>query len=149
MNTAIKTMYKTFLAAALLAGFTANAQKKTITVTQLPAAAQTFIKTHFAGQNADYIVEDKGLLDTDYEVRLANGTEIEFDEKGNWDEIDGNRNILPTAIIPKGIATYTTANYKGHNVVKIDKKRSGYEVELSNGVELEFDTAGKFLRLDD
>jgi len=34
-------------------------------------------------------------------------------------------------------------------IKEIKKKRTGYEVELSNGLDLEFNSKGKFLRMDD
>lgn len=149
MKTPRKTMYKALLCLVMLAGFTATAQKRTITINQLPAAAQAFIKNNFSGQTADYIVEDKGFMETEYEVRLANGTEIEFDGSGNWEEIDGNNNPIPAAILPKGINSYINGKFKGQAIHKADKKRYGYDIELVNGLELEFDSTGKFLRLDD
>ncbi|MDE6447978.1 MAG: PepSY-like domain-containing protein [Muribaculaceae bacterium] len=45
--------------------------------------------------------------------------------------------------------TYLSTNFKGVNVVGLEKKRNGYEVKLVNDIELEFDSAGNFLRYDD
>ena len=124
------------------------AQEKKITAAQLPANAQNFIKQHFKGETVTAAKLDKEMFDTDYETILSNGVKINFDAKGNWDEIDG-RNALPASVIPKSIATFVATNYKGQNVVQIDKKLAGYDIELSGGTELEFDTNGKFLRIDD
>jgi hypothetical protein len=134
---------------ATMCSFSANAQDKNITITGLPANAQAFIKQHFKGQTVTSAHEDKEMFETDYNAVLSNGIEIEFDNKGNWDEIDGNHIALPTSVLPKAIADYTAANYKAQGVVQIDKKRSGYDIELANGTELEFDANGKFLRIDD
>lgn len=137
------------LAFTLLFSLTVSAQKKNITIKELPANAQTFLAKHFPNQAASYIIEDKGYINTDYKVMLTGGTEIEFDGKGNLDEADGNKKAIPTSILTKPIATYIAANYKGLEVEKFEKEKSGYKVEFLNDLELKFDNAGKFLRIDD
>ena len=42
-----------------------------------------------------------------------------------------------------------TLNYGDQKVTKIKHNRRGYELKLSNGLEVEFDNMGNFLRLDD
>ncbi|MHA3786715.1 PepSY-like domain-containing protein [Flavobacterium hauense] len=145
----MKTVFKLILTLALFSGFTANAQKRNITIKELPAAAQTFLSQNFPKQTAAYAVEDKGMISTDYEIMLSNGVEIEFDGKGNWEEIDGNKNALPHSVLPKAIADYADRNYKGQGIEKIEKEKWGYKVEFLNDVELRFDSNGKFLRIDD
>ena len=34
-------------------------------------------------------------------------------------------------------------------IVKIERGRKGYSIEMNNGLDADFDTAGMFLRLDD
>ena len=135
------------LAFIALAGFTANAQKVNITLKELPAAAQSFISANFPNQASSYVIKDKGMLEIEYKVILAGGVEIEFDADGNWEEIESNT-PLPATVLPETIAGYINSNYKSHGTLKVEKKRQGYEVELTNGTELEFDTKGKFLRID-
>lgn len=135
------------LALALSAGFKANAQTGK-TQADLPAAAQTFINTNFAGQTISYLSVDKDRKSTEYDVRLSGGTSFEFDDNGNWEEIDGNKTALPASVLPNGIADYINKSYAGQNVVKIEKEKKKYEVELGDGTELEFDLNGKFLKVD-
>ena len=40
-------------------------------------------------------------------------------------------------------------NYPNQQIYKIDRKRWGYEIELSNEMELLFDKDGKFKKMDD
>ena len=47
------------------------------------------------------------------------------------------------------IAQYLQKRYNNMPIKEIKKKRTGYEVELSNGLDLEFNSKGKFLRIDD
>lgn len=129
-------------------GLSANAQKTVITKTALPVTAQNFLKTHFAGQEPTYILQDKEAFSTDYEVQFASGIEVEFDGKGNWEDVDGNHTAIPQAIVPKAIASYIKTNFPNVPVIKIDKGKWGYEVDLNNGLELEFNSRGNFIRID-
>lgn len=137
------------LIAGLFLSLSANAQKTTITVAELPAKAQTFLKKHFGTENPTYVIKDKETFSTDYKVQFANKIEVEFDGNGDWDEVDGNHNAIPTAILPAKIASYVKTNFKDSQVTGLDKGRWGYEVNLNNGLELEFDSNGKFIRIDD
>lgn len=137
------------LIALSISCFACNAQKRNITIKELPATAQSFIKTNFPNQAASYIIEDKDLSGTEYEVRFTGGAEVEFDGQGNWKEVDTNKSLMPAGVLPKNIATYIAQNYKGQQVEKIEKKHRGYKVEFVNDLELEFDSNGNFLRIDD
>ena len=50
---------------------------------------------------------------------------MEFDKKGNWEEVDCKHTSVPVAIIPAAIQKYVTTNYPDAKVLKIerDKKR--------------------------
>ncbi|MCC9073166.1 PepSY-like domain-containing protein [Flavobacterium sp. F-65] len=137
------------LIAGLAFGLSANAQKTVITKAALPASAQTFLKTHFSGQEPTYIVEDKEMFSKDYKVQFANNVEVEFDGKGNWEEVDGNHQAIPTTVIPKKIMAYVNTHFANTSITKIDKGTWGYEVNLSNNLELEFNSKGNFIRIDD
>lgn len=129
-------------------GLSANAQKTVITKAVLPVNAQTFLKTHFTGQEPTYILQDKETFSTDYKVQFANNMEVEFDGKGNWEEVDGNHQPIPVTVLPKAITNYVKTNFAGATVTKIDKGTWGYEVDLSNALELEFNSKGNFIRID-
>lgn len=87
-----------------------------------------------------------------FEVRFEDGSEVEFDKKGNWKEVDCKRQAVPASVlslVPAEIQTYAAATFPQVTITKINQKHWGYEVELSNGFGLEFDKKGKFLRMDD
>lgn len=116
----------------------------------LPKAAQTTLANNFKSKvNLVKIDKDLGRV-SDYEVILDDGTEITFDRDGNWDNIEvGLNGKIPSAFIPTAIADYVKANLPGEKIVGIDKERSGYEVEMSNGVDIKFNSNGQFVRYDD
>lgn len=136
------------LIASTFFSLSVSAQKTSITAAELPANAQTFLKKHFPNETPSSIIKEKEVFSTEYKVQFSNAIEIEFDGKGNWEEIDGNHTAIPISAIPAKIAAYVKTNYKDASVTKIDKSRWGYEVDLSNGLELEFDSTEKFLRID-
>lgn len=116
----------------------------------LPIAAQTVLKNNFKAKVSHIkINKDFGRI-TEFDVVMTDGSEITFDSKGNWKDIEVGKNAaVPSAFVPSAISTYVKANQKNVKITGIEKNRSGYDVELSNGVEMKFNSEGKFLRYDD
>ena len=121
---------------------------KPISVSQLPAAAQTFIKTNFSSDKVSHAFIDEGFS-TEYEVYFENGNQIEFDKNGQWKEVKCIIGKVPAKIIPASISKYISQYFNGTDIIKIKKNRRGYEVELRNEIELEFDLNGNFVKMDD
>jgi hypothetical protein len=115
---------------------------------QLPAAAKTFIQKTFPGQTVSYATIDFDGRNT-YEVCLSNGVEVDFNKNGVWDKVDCNYSAVPTSLVPTNIANYVKTHFAGAKVVKIDKERHGYDVELSNDLELKFNKQGQLMNIDD
>ncbi|MDO5105444.1 PepSY-like domain-containing protein [Capnocytophaga sp.] len=125
-----------------------SAQERNITFEQLPAQAQTFVKKHFAAQRVVTVVEDAKPYSKEYDVYFENGTKIEFYANGDWEEVKSRAAEVPAGIVPAAISQYVKAQYPNAFVQEIKKKHYGYEIEISNGLDLEFDKTGKFLRID-
>lgn len=119
-------------------------------VNKLPVAAREMISKHFPQTKVSYIKIEKDLFQsTSYDVKLADGIELEFNSKGEWLEIDCKNKAVPSTFIPQAISKYMKANYSGHKTVKIERNRKGYELTLENGLEVDFDQFGGFLKLSD
>ena len=116
---------------------------------QLPAAAQTFVKKNFPNTAISYVTKEMEFMGATYEARLADGTEIEFDRNGNWDKVDCEHHAVPAALVPAAIAQFVKANHAGASIVKIDKERYGYKIELSNDLDLRFNRKCQFTGIDD
>ena len=124
----------------------AKADDTPIPVSQLPAAAKTFLQANFPGINVIYAEKDWNT----YECRLQDGTKVEFTRKGAWKKVDRERMAaVPTALVPVAIRQYVKANFPNCSVTKIDKERYGYDVELSNDIELKFSPQGAVIGMDD
>ena len=148
MNTLKKLSTVAF---ALFAFGVANAQEDgLIPVQSLPASAQTFINQHFSASNIVSVWQDneKGRVE-DYTVLFADGTEVEFRANGDWKEVKARNGAVPTKIVPAKISKYVHKNYPNVLIKEIQKERRKYEVSLSNGLDLDFNLNGKFLKIDD
>ena len=133
-----KTLF--FVAAFLVLGVLAiyADNDKIINKNQLPAQAQQFLNQHFSGVKLSYAKQERDFLTTSYEVMLADGTKLEFSSKGNWEEVDCRYSEVPAAVVPAPIANFVSENHPDARVLKIERDRRGYEVKLSNRVELSF-----------
>ena len=110
-------------------------------VNKLPVAAREMIGKHFSQTKVAYIKIEKDLFQsTSYELPPM---------LGEWLEIDCKNKAVPSTFIPQAISKYMKANYNGHKTVKIERNRKGYELTLENGLEVDFDQFGGFLKLSD
>ncbi len=119
---------------------------------QLPATAQNFISQHFSSISIAEVKENSSREiweNEKYDVKLANGVELDFDKNGNILEIDAHNNeFIPHAALPSEVVSYLKSNYPDAKVVSWDNQDNGQELELKDGTELEFDKNGKFLKID-
>ena len=122
---------------------------KVIGKNQLPAQAQSFLNENFANVKISYAKQETDFIERSYEVVLADGTKLEFTKKGNWKEVDCRYSEVPSAIVPAPIKNFINENYSGSRVLKIERDSRGYEVKLSNKLELKFNNDFKIVDIDD
>ncbi len=120
---------------------------KVIDTTQLPQAAQVFIKKYFGTNKVVIAKEDAGLFISSYDVIFADGTKLEFDNDGNWTEVKCA--AVPASLIPSQIQSKINELFPGTQVLKIERDGNGYDIKLSNRQELEFDTKFRLIDIDD
>lgn len=133
------------LALSLLSITSVSAQKR-ISVNDLPKPAQIFLAKHFGNVKALRVEKDVDDGQTAYEVNLKGNTEVDFDKKGNWEEVSGK---VPSAIIPTKIVKSVKNDYDGRRIVKIERERGGgYEIELSNGLDITYDKNFKVVKVE-
>lgn len=122
---------------------------KPIKVAEMPKEAQQFINAHFANRQVAMAKVEESFMDRSYEVIFTNGDKVEFDKRGRWEEVDCEYSEVPAAILPVAIQTYLTKNYPNVKVLKVElTDRKGYEVELSNDFELDFDKKFNLIDID-
>ena len=91
------------IATALVAGvvlFTECASMR-ISYRRLPARAKTFVETFFPGERCVYAERDRDDGCREYEVKLANGTDIDFHASGDWKKVSCEYSFRPAeGVIP-------------------------------------------------
>lgn len=119
-------------------------------VMQLPLAARNFIKQHFTNPEISYIkIDNEFLKGKQYEAVLTNGTEIDFNSKGEWTEVDTKKASVPASIVPAYVKEYVAAHFNTNFITQIKRERRGIEIELNNDLNLKFNTNGKMIEMDD
>ena len=103
---------------------------------------------HFADSKVALAKMESDFFYKSYEVIFTNGNKVEFGKNGNWEEVNCKYTSVPTAIIPTTIQKYVTTNYPDTRVLKIERDKKEYEVQLSNRVELKFDLKFNLIDID-
>ncbi len=143
----MKSIKSILLLVAMFAmSFNAKADHdQVITFNQLPQAAQTLLKQYFADKMPLIVTVDWD----DYTVMYDSGEKVEFDKQGNWKDFDCRSSQVPSALIPEQIKTHIRATFPGTTIIKLDRNRRGYEVKLSNGLEVEYNRTFQVIDIDD
>ncbi|HBG41498.1 MAG TPA: hypothetical protein DDZ96_12160 [Porphyromonadaceae bacterium] len=145
-------MKKILLISALLISVwavKADNRDQQIAFAQLPKSAQTFVEKHFSKDNISVIFKDIDRTSVSYEVYFKDGGEVEFSSNGDWKDIDCKRSQFPQSILPAKIYSFLTRNHSDLRIITVEKKKSGYEIEMNNDLEVKFDRSGNFLRYED
>ncbi len=138
-----------FLAMAILAlACTSSGEDRPITFDKLPEPAQKFIKANFAGEKTALITKDKDIIAPDYEVTFVSGTSLEFDYKGGLKKIEAKAAGIDEKLIPEPIRTYVNDHFPGNRYIEYSIERNSYEVELSNRMELKFNSRFELIEID-
>lgn len=112
----------------------------------LPAAIHRFVDTYFV--DVQVIKAEKSDDEPRYGVWLSNGFELKFYSEGGWQEVDGNLQVLPSAlqigILPGNLLSYTATQYPNAGIVEVSRHSWGYEIELNTApiTELKFNNDG-------
>ena len=137
---------KIFIAVALLLlTISASAQKK-IEVTELPKPAQEFLKKHFSYTTVELAKKDAEHGEKGFEVKLKDGTEVEFWKDESYREVDSGDKPIPTDFIPDNIKAYVAKNHPNEKITHIDYGHKDLDVDLTNKIDLEFTKDGKILK---
>jgi len=118
-----------------------------IAVDKLPHKIERYVKAHFPEQKIARAEIDRDGFSVTYEIVLDNRVELDFNKRSQLIEIDG-KSKLPDSTIPSKILSYVRSNYSSNYITywKFDDNKQ--EIELDNGLEIEFNRRGNFLRID-
>jgi len=125
-----------------------KADDRPVTFNQLPAAAQAFINTNYPGEKISYATVDDDFVRPDYNVMLANGVKVKFENSGALEKIESRAGV-PEGLIPVQIKDYVKMHYPDAVVVEYEIGRKSYEVKLSNRLEVKFNRNFNVIEIDD
>lgn len=120
----------------------------TVTPTETIVSASTaepeqivaFVKQYFPKATISSCIKDGN----EYEVILSDGTQLEFDRSCVWKEIDCSHatvyTAVPAGLVPAKISSHVASKFTGKNIVKLTRDGRKWDVELSSGLEIEFDS---------
>lgn len=124
-----------------------SSEERIISFNDLPMHAQQFVNKHFAEVAVSHAEKEKDNGRWEYDVLLSDGTQLEFDAKGEWTSVDCKFSVMPDGIIPANIAADIAKRYPNQKPYKIEKELGGYEIDIP-GYELYYNKAGVFIRVE-
>ena len=148
----MKTFLWSFILFAGLAGLSACDEDERVDYQYLPDSVHQCVSTYFS--DVKVVKAEKKNEEPRYKVWLSNGFELKFYKDGGWQKVDGNLQVLPSAlqidILPGNLLTYVATQYPTAGIVEAARYDWGYEVELNTAplVELEFDNNGNVTQID-
>lgn len=115
----------------------------------LPSKAISFVYDFFPDEKVVKVDYDVDHKESKYEVEFKSGLEVEFDSDGHWISIEAPEwGYVPDAVVPDFILSYVDDRFPRARITDISRESWGYEVELSNDVDLRFDYDGYLLDVD-
>src|SRR5690554_2471468 len=115
----------------------------------LPVNILDFVNEYYDQNDiTSYEIKNIPVIGKSYELKFNHGTEIDLDEEGvryEWIDPQG----LPEGILPEKIINYLKKHYTNTFATSVDKEKTKIKVDLASGLDLEFDSNGNFIRIDD
>lgn len=123
-------------------------QKTIIPDSKIPSEIKSYVSTHFPNNAIIQATKEIDGITKTYDIILQENIGLEFNRKKEIVDIDGS-SALPNSVIPERLLQHVTANFPNNVITawELDDKRQ--KIKLDNGLELEFNKKGDFLRLDD
>ena len=144
----MKQIILLFSSLLLAVGVACADNHRPITVEQLPATAQEFLREYFPSAKVVAAHEDGNVMRREWDVILDDDTHIEFAADGQWKDVE-RREALPRGIVPPSIVTYVAKHYPSLAIYRIERSRREWEVTLSNGVVITFNRRFSVISIDD
>lgn len=118
-----------------------------INESELPRRARNLITACFADDAVSSVEKDYNARGTEYEVELASGTDLDFNNDGTLRKIAAapGHTVNPE-LLPAKIRDYISLAYPDSSATKILKYSKGYAIELTGGDCLLFDTDENFVK---
>ena len=112
-------------------------------------AITKFVEQYFPKATIQMVMPDEDDID----VVLNDYTKIEFRLNNEWKKVDCEHSTtytsVPAELVPEQITAYVNTNFPNTAIKKLEKKFRGWEIELSNRLEIKFNNSFKVTEIDD
>lgn len=125
----------------------ADSDETPIGMHELPEAARMLVKKYFNEVEPVSVMMEKGVVRT-YEVKLVDGTKLDFNARGEWTDLERPNGAIPDGLIPGPILRYVEANYPGRRIRGIERDGRNHDITLDNGLELKFNRRFRVVETD-
>ncbi len=116
-------------------------------LTDIPSEISNYVSTHFPENPIIQAIKDTDGFELTYDITLEGGLFLEFNRKKEVIDIEGLTK-LPDSVIPAKLLEYATTNYPDNYIIGWELDDRNQQIKLENGLELEFNMNGDFLRID-
>ena len=113
--------------------------EKKIDFADLPSQARSFVETYFPDVDILSVIQEKDDGRKEYQVKLSDGTDMEFDEAGTWISIECYFSPLPTGILPANVITKVEELHPEAYINGVEKELGGYVVEVTDAGGIDWD----------
>ena len=134
---------------AFVCSLTACADDQLVTFAQLPVEAQNTVKQYFDEANIAFCTLDREFLGKEYKVQFNDGSEIKFEGDGSLHSVDCKFSAVPDALVPEIVRQQVKASFPQAVIVEWGKDDRGWKAELSNQLELKFNSKYQMSGIDD
>lgn len=121
----------------------ASAQITQIKSSQLPAQARNTIRTAWNGAPIVDSWRNKEGRKVEYKASVEDGSTIKFNATGQWIEMKSYGGV-PSKLLPQALVKYIDTYYEGQLIVWALKTPKRYQIQLTDGSKLEFNSKGVF-----
>ena len=144
---------KKFLLVALIAlGCSLSAcadHDQLITFAQLPAVAQETVRKYFDEAQVSFCTLDREFFGKEYNVHFNDGTEIKFEGDGSVHKVDCKFRAVPDDLVPAVVRQQCAAMAPQAVIIEWGKDDWGWKAELSNKLEIKFNSKLQMIGVDD
>ena len=115
---------------------------------QLPEKAQKVVLKAFPDTKVKKVEMERRASLIQYEVKLAGGIKMQFNKEGRFTECECTKSAVPDMLIPEKIREYLKREFTGIKVMRIEHDSKLFDILLSNGYELTFNSSYRLIDID-
>lgn len=124
-----------------------SCDKETILGTSdIPTEISKFTSDNFPNNKILQVTKERDGITRSYEVILDENISLDFNRKKEVTSIDATTE-LPASVVPSKLSQYVASNFPTNFITDWEIEGRNQQIGLDNGLELEFNMAGEFLRM--